>query len=56
MRINKEERLAIDDLVGQIYSSVAMPLDPTDSNHLAILSDLRIKIADLKNYINEKSN
>lgn len=56
MRTNKEERLSIDDLLGQIYSSVAISLDFSDPAHRAILDNLIIKIADLKNYINKKSN
>lgn len=56
MRINKAERMNLDDLIGQIYSSVAIPLEPTDLENRKILTDLRSRIADLRNYINEKSN
>lgn len=56
MKITKVERLKVEYLIGQIYSSVAIPLEPTDLENRKILADLRSKIADLKNYLNERAN
>ena len=57
MKMNKKERLVLDDLLSQLYGTVAChsSIDLADKSHRDLLEGLRIDIKNIKNYL-EKGN
>jgi hypothetical protein len=56
LKLTKEERYKIEDIISSIYSGVAISLDPTDNKELynKIVNRLIDDLADLRSALNIK--
>jgi hypothetical protein len=56
LKLTKEERYKVEDIISSIYSGVAISLDPTDNKELynKIVNRLIDDLADLRSALNIK--